>query len=393
MKTKQVRELATNRIKAGYPAIEELDFASRLRKEDKDGDLLRLIGHNEEFLGLGYLGKENRSVGWMLTDQEETIDQYFFQKLFMDAKAKRGSLYADEGTNAFRVFNGAGDGLGGLTIDYYNDYYVVSLYNQGIYRFLDAIQQALFDVFKEAKGIYEKKNVAGKPTQSRLIHGEEAPEPHLVRENGIRYATYLNDGWMTGIFLDQRHVRAAMMNQYAVGKRLLNLFSYTGAFSVAGAMGGATQTVNIDLANRSKELTAEQFEVNGLNPDDHEIRVIDTASYLDYAKKHALEFGVIVIDPPTFARSKAGTWRIEEDYPQVIADSLAVLETGGTLIASTNAWMLSADEFYNLILAGFKQAGVDGEVIETYGLPEDFPTNRQYIESQYLKVFVLRKLN
>ena len=133
MKTKQVRELATNRIKAGYPAIEELDFASRLSKEDKDGDLLRLIGHNEEFLGLGYLGKENRSVGWMLTDQEETIDQYFFQKLFMDAKAKRGSLYADEGTNAFRVFNGAGDGLGGLTIDYYNDYYVVSLYNQGIY--------------------------------------------------------------------------------------------------------------------------------------------------------------------------------------------------------------------------------------------------------------------
>ena len=158
-------------------------------------------------------------------------------------------------------------------------------------------------------------------------------------------------------------------------------------------MGGATQTVNIDLANRSKELTAEQFEVNGLNPDDHEIRVIDTASYLDYAKKYALEFGVIVIDPPTFARSKAGTWRIEEDYPQVIADSLAVLETGGTLIASTNAWMLSVDEFYDLILAGFKQAGVDGEVIETYGLPEDFPTNRQYIESQYLKVFVLRKLN
>ena len=88
MKTKQVRELATNRIKAGYPAIEELDFASRLSKEDKDGDLLRLTGHNEEFLGLGYLGKENRSVGWMLTDQEETIDQYFFQKLFMDAKAK-----------------------------------------------------------------------------------------------------------------------------------------------------------------------------------------------------------------------------------------------------------------------------------------------------------------
>lgn len=390
MKRERLKQLATNRIKKGYPALESGDF---LRPEAlEEGAFVELIGDNGSFVGIGYIGEENRTAGWVLTTQQETIDTAFFTRILTEAKHLRQALYVDTQTTAFRVFNGEGDGIGGITIDYYNGYYVLSLYNKGIYRFRNELLSAVFEAFDDAEGIYEKNNFPGNTAKSRLIHGTEAPTPHIVMENGIQYATYLNDGWMTGIFLDQRHVRAAIMNQYGIGKRVLNLFSYTGAFSVSAAMGGAIKTVNIDVANRSKELTAEQFEINGLNPDDHEIRVIDVASYLDYAKKHALTFDLIVIDPPTFARSKKGVWRVEDDYEQVIANSLAVLAEDGILIASTNAWMLSADSFYQMIQAGCDQAQHQVEVLETYGLPEDFPTNLHYPDSQYLKVVVLKNI-
>ena len=156
-------------------------------------------------------------------------------------------------------------------------------------------------------------------------------------------------------------------------------------------MGGALETVNVDVAKRSKKLTAEQFSLNGLDPNQHEIRVIDVDSYLDYAQKHQLTFDLIVIDPPTFARTDAGTWQVEEDYSRLIKDCLSILDRDGILIASTNAWQVSKDEFYKLIERGFDQAGCDGLVVEEYGLPQDYRVRDTYPQSHYLKVFALQK--
>lgn len=389
MKDVHLKRLAANRVRKGYPVLSELDFYDK--GSATEGDIIRLHDPQKKSIGIGYLGEENRNAGWVLTTKEEEINKAFFLERIATAKEYRQMFFKNEDTTAFRVFNGDGDGIGGLTIDYYDGFYVVSWYNLGIYQFRDMIMDCLRDVFVRAKGIYEKNNFPGAQTKSQHVWGEEAPEPLIVKENGINYATYLNDGWMTGIFFDQRNVRYDIMNRYGVGQTVLNLFSYTGAFSVAATMGGAVKTVNVDVAKRSKALITEQFEVNQLDPNQHEIRVIDVESYLDYAQKHQLKFGLIVIDPPTFAHTDNGTWSVEEDYSRIIANCLNVLEDDGTIIVSTNAWKLSSDDFYEIVEEGFNQAEEDGILVENYGLPEDYKTLDQHPESQYLKVFALKK--
>lgn len=384
-----LKKLGASRVKKGYPVLMEEDFYDK--NGAQEGDLIRLHDPKKKVIGVGYLGEENRHAGWVLALEDIEINKGFFLEKFSEAKNLRQALFESDDTTAFRVFNGDGDGIGGLTIDYYDGYLVVSWYNLGIYQYRQMILETIQDVFIRAKGIYEKNNFPKAQVKSQHIAGLEAPEPLIVKENGVSYATYLNDGWMTGIFFDQRDVRYDIMNRYGVGQNVLNLFSYTGAFSIAVTMGGAIKTVNVDVAKRSLDLTQEQFEVNGLDPNQHEIRVIDVASYLDYALKHQLKFGLIVIDPPTFAHTDKGTWNVEEDYEGVIAHCLDLLEDDGTIIVSTNAWKLSQDDFFDIIEAGFNQAGYDGIVVEEYGLPKDYPTRDTYPESSYLKVFALQK--
>jgi len=389
LKKAQIKRLATNRILKGYPVLEEYDFSDF--GDAKEGDLVRLVDPKQKFVAIGYLGNEKRNVGWVLTLEDKEITTNFISQLFTKARDKRNAYFTDDQTSAFRVFNSDGDGLGGLTIDYYEGYYVFTWYSKGIYEHRDMILEAFNKVFSGYKGVYEKSNYKDAGIKSQHILGKEAPEPLVVKENGISFATYLNEGNMTGLFLDQRNVRRQLMFEYGVGNTVLNLFSYTGAFSVAAAMGGAVKTVSVDVANRSKEKTREQFEINGLNPDNHEIRVIDVHSYLDYAKKHELTFDVVVVDPPTFARSKEGTFSVEEDYTGLVKDILTILKPGGILIASTNTWKLSRDDFYSLISDGFNESGFDGYLVEEFALPDDFSINPNHLESNYLKVFVIEK--
>ncbi|WP_080145433.1 class I SAM-dependent rRNA methyltransferase [Marinilactibacillus piezotolerans] len=391
MRTLQVKKLAASRLKKGYPALEEYDF--KTLDQTTEGELVRIVDQQNNFIGKGYLGKENRSVGWMLTlDKEEEIDSVFYDRHFRIARDIRSAFYADTSTTAFRVFNADGDGIGGITVDYYDGFYIFSWYNKGIYSYRDQIYQAFKVAIPDFKGIVEKVRFKNAQIESQHIDGEVPPEPLMIKENGIQYATYINEGWMTGIFLDQRNIRRKLMEEWGAGKTILNTFSYTGAFSVAAAMGGAVKTVNVDAANRSKAKTIEQFEVNGLNPDDHEIRVIDVFDYLDYAKKHDLKFDLIILDPPTFARTKKRTFSVEKDYVGLVREVLEILADDGILIASTNTWKLSRDDFYQMVNEAFDEENVDAYLMDEYGLPEDFKINENYVESNYLKVMVLEKL-
>ena len=162
------------------------------------------------------------------------------QKLHV-ALSRRESLFEDPNTTAFRVFNGEGDGIGGLTIDYFDGFYMVSWYSEGIYSLKHHVYGVL-DKLVEYKGIYEKKRFDTKGQyieDDDFVRGVEGDFPIIVKENGMNFAVDLNDGAMTGIFLDQRDVRKAIRDNYSKGKNVLNTFSYTGAFSVAAALGGA----------------------------------------------------------------------------------------------------------------------------------------------------------
>lgn len=390
MKVLRIKELATDRIKNGYPMLEELDFFDK--EELVEGDFVRLVDKHNKFVALGYIGNEKKTAGWVLSlDDSDRIDYAFFDRLFRMARERRSAFYADEKTTAFRFFNGDGDGIGGLTIDYYDGYYIFSWYSEGIYEHKDMILQAFKIAIPDFKGIYEKCNYPNAPHKSRFIEGDKAEEPIVILENGIRYNVYLDEGWMTGLFLDQRNIRNKIMEEWGLGRKVLNAFSYTGAFSVAAAMGGAVKTVNVDVANRSKERTKEQFEVNGLDSEQHEIRKMDIFDYLDYAQKHQLQFDLIILDPPTFARTKKRTFSVEKNYTELVKEAIQVLAPGGLIITSTNAKTVSRDEFFDSVNLAFEEMDVDAYLVEEFSLPEDFAVNEQNPNSNYLKVFVLER--
>ena len=340
------------------------------------------------FLGTAYLSQQNKGLGWFVSKDKVAFNQAFFETLFRQAKEKRRVYYQDDLTTAFRLFNQEGDGFGGLTVDLYGDYAVFSWYNSYVYQIRKVISEAFRQVFPEVLGAYEKIRFKGLDYEAAHVYGQEAPEFFTVLENGVLYQVFMNDGLMTGIFLDQHEVRGSLVDGLAMGKSLLNMFSYTAAFSVAAAMGGASQTTSVDLAKRSRELSQAHFQANGISTDDHRFIVMDVFEYFKYAKRKGLTYDVIVLDPPSFARNKKQTFSVAKDYHKLISQSLEILNPGGIIIASTNAANVSRQKFTEQIDKGF--AGRSYQILNKYGLPADFAYNKKDESSNYLKVISMK---
>ena len=346
--------------------------------------------HSQEgtFLGTAYLSQQNKGLGWFVSKDKVAFNQAFFETLFRQAKEKRKAYYQDDLTTAFRLFNQEGDGFGGLTVDLYGDYAVFSWYNSYVYQIRQTISEAFRQVFPEVLGTYEKIRFKGLDYESAHVYGQEAPDFFTVLENGALYQVFMNDGLMTGIFLDQHEVRGSLVDGLAMGKSLLNMFSYTAAFSVAATIGGASQTTSVDLAKRSRELSQAHFQANGISTDDHRFIVMDVFEYFKYAKRKALTYDVIVLDPPSFARNKKQTFSVAKDYHKLISQSLEILNPGGIIIASTNAANVSRQKFTEQIDKGF--AGRSYQILNKYGLPADFAYNKKDESSNYLKVISMK---
>jgi 23S rRNA (cytosine1962-C5)-methyltransferase len=389
----KVKSTYVKNLKSGYPLVTE-DAVLNLEAVRAEGTIIELVDEHNKFLAKGYYGKQNKGRGWVLShNQQEVINQAFFEKKLKMALANREVFFSDSDTTAFRVFNGEGDGIGGLTIDYYDGYYVINWYSEGIYHFKESVIQSLTNLVN-FKGLYEKKRFAIKGTyieDDDFIAGEQPTFPLIVKENGMNFAIYLNDGAMVGVFLDQRDVRKTIRDQFAKGKRVLNTFSYTGAFSVAAALGGAAKTTSVDLANRSKSKTIEQFSVNSIDYESHEIIVEDVFNYFKYAVRKKLTFEMVILDPPSFARSKKHTFSAGKDYPDLLAQAIQITEKNGIIVASSNCSTFSMKRFKSFIEKAFRETGEDYKILEEFGLPKDFKTIKEFEEGNYLKVVIIEK--
>ncbi|WP_026691705.1 class I SAM-dependent rRNA methyltransferase [Alteribacter aurantiacus] len=391
--TLKIRQKFAHKFKQGQPLIfkEAIANLDRLKEE---GTIVSLEDEKGVFLGRGYYGRQNKGYGWMLTQKEtEQIDQRFFEGKFAKAWSKRKAFFNNPDTTAFRLVNGEGDGLGGLTIDYFDGFLLLNWYSEGIYSFKDDVIAALEETVS-FKGIYEKKRfkTGGKYIEDDdFVSGERGEFPLIVKENGIQFAVYLNEGAMVGVFMDQRDVRRTIRDDYSKGKTVLNTFSYTGAFSVAAALGGATETTSVDLANRSYEKTVEQFAINGIDYEAQNIVVQDVFDYFNYAVKKGLSFDTVILDPPSFARSKKKTFSAEKDYKDLLKQSIAITEKGGVIVASTNAAKVHMKKFKGFIDQAFKETGHKYTLLEEFTLPKDFAVDPTFPEGNYLKVLFVRK--
>ena len=387
MKEIILKTKAAKLVKKGSPLLNQEDLARPL--DAKEGECVRVCDEKKEFLAMAYVGFQHKGIGWAYSKKDgETLTPQFIRGIFQKAAQKRSSLMMDDSTTSFRLFNGEGDGLGGITIDWYDGFVVVSWYSAGIYQWKELIIEQLQEAIPSIQGIYEKIRYASKEKlpESQFVKGVQASEPLIVQEEGVRYATYLDEGLMTGIFLDQREVRTLLRDDYSAGKTILNLFSYTGAFSVAAAMGGAVQTTSVDVANRSLEKTREQFEVNGIDASEQKIYVMDVFGYIKYAAKKSLTFDTIVLDPPSFARTKKRTFSVAKDYAGLVEQLVPLTAKKGNLILSTNAANVSEKQFLEMIHKGLRSSGRSYRLAHQKKLPLDFPVAPHTPLSDYLKV-------
>ncbi|HGR8624196.1 TPA: class I SAM-dependent rRNA methyltransferase [Streptococcus pneumoniae] len=380
----RVSKRVEKKLAKGLVLLEASDLENVNLKDQE----VEVQGQEGNFLGTAYLSQQNKGLGWFVSKDKVTFNQAFFETLFRKAKEKRSAYYQDDLTTTYRLFNQEGDGFGGLTVDLYGNYAVFSWYNSYVYQIRQTISEAFRQVFPEVLGAYEKIRFKGLDYESAHVYGQEAPDFFTVLENGVLYQVFMNDGLMTGIFLDQHEVRGSLVDGLTMGKSLLNMFSYTAAFSVAAAMGGASQTTSVDLAKRSRELSQAHFQANGLSTDEHRFIVMDVFEYFKYAKRKDLTYDVIVLDPPSFARNKKQTFSVAKDYHKLISQSLEILNPGGIIIASTNAANVSRQKFTEQIDKGF--AGRSYQILNKYGLPADFAYNKKDESSNYLKVISMK---
>lgn len=372
------------KLTAGVQLLDEKDFPN-LEQEDQ---LVQLVTKANRPLGMAYISKQNKGIGWYLGSTVTQLSKAYFIDLFTVAKSKRQQFAQSDLTNAYRLFNQEGDNFGGLTIDLYKDFAVFSWYNAFVYQEKEMIIEAFQEIFPEVRGAYEKNRFKGSLPESAHLYGEQAEDSFSILENGVAYQVFLNDGLMTGIFLDQHDVRKALVDGLALGKSLLNMFSCTAAFSVAAAMGGAIETTSVDLAKRSRELSVAHFEQNHLDLSTHHFVVMDVFDYFKYAKRKNLTFDVIVIDPPSFARNKKQTFSVSKDYHKLITEALDILSPEGTIIASTNAANMTVNQFKKQIIKGFGNRRPESMCLQQ--LPSDFTINKADERSNYLKVFTIK---
>lgn len=389
MQRVQITGNSQRKVKDGYPLLVADDLKDPAMKLT-DGSFVALMA-SSQFMGYALIAKHRRQLGWLLSrDESDTPTMDYFRKLFKQALVRRTTSLDPKLPQ--RVFNADGDGLGSVTIDRYQDYYVFTWYAQGVYQ----QREMLYAAFEAAtdhqfKGIYEKLrfNVEEANLKSRLVTGEAAPDPLLVTEGEVTYPLHLADDLTTGLLLDMRPIRQWLAGAELPGKTVLNLFSQENGVTAAAAVAGAAKTISIESTKKAASATADQLAVNNIDPSKHEIRAIEANSYLDYATKHRLSYDVVVVTAPTFARIKKQKFQVATDLTALLANTLPVVRRNGQLVVATTANNFSMKKFKEAVSAAFAGSDRHFTVSETFRLPADFVTRKAYVASDYLKVLVL----
>jgi 23S rRNA (cytosine1962-C5)-methyltransferase len=381
------------RVRAGHPWVYREILGGRPLRE-KSGDVVELLDPAGEFVGRGiYEEDASIAVRVMTRRPAEQVTPDLFARRVREAVAFRQRLGIG-GDLAHRVINAESDGVPAVTVDRYGDYLVTHFFSAATipYReaLLDALEQSL-----RPKAIYEQrrlKSLAGEaPRGAELVRGSPAPVELEAGDGPLRFWVDVTAPLSTGLFLDLREGRKAV-GQWASGRRVLNLFSYTGAISVWAQHGGAVSVTAVDVAAKAHARARRNFSLNGFDPEKPEHIVGDAFKVLAKFAERKRRFDLIVLDPPAFGTSGRGqVFAAAQDYRDLVAASLAVLDPGGILVAASSTHKISPEDFDRMLAEGAAKAQSQLRIIERRGLPADFCTGAGFPEGSYLKVAVAVK--
>jgi len=381
----------------GHPWIIADSFTKRWPK-GQVGQVVELQDVQGRFLATALLDPQDRIVARVLARNRILLERAWLMSRLEAARHIRHD-YADLGnSSAYRLVNAEGDGLPGLTVDRYGEYLMVQLYCAGWRPHLKLLTGLLQELFRPL-GIYEKTRprktreleaTSDSKSYGRLLTGKPAPQRLEVQENGLIFLVSLEQGLNTGLFLDQRRNRRDLMCR-VVGKRVLNLFAYTGAFSVAAAAAGASQVTSVDASPGYTEWARANFGANHINPNRHEFIVGDCLAALGELAQARKVYDIILMDPPSFSTTAKSRFTTRGSTSDLVAASLPLLSDNGLLITSSNHQKVDVAEYIKELRRGSLQVGCELRVISLFGQPEDFPYPVTFPEGRYLKYAVCVK--
>ena len=375
---------AVEPVRRGHPWIyrEQLD-AHRV----KDGDEVR-IAVKGEVLGRGLASSSGPIAVRVWTHGDAPIDGALIRGRLEHAIALRARTF-DERTDCYRVVHGEGDRMPGLVVDRYGDACVVAIDDAAVRArfepdFLPAIAEAVRAIGVRAvllrSGRGEQKSVT-------LASGEAVAMRKTVREHGVPFVVDLEKGQKTGAFLDQRDNRRRV-GELARGKRVLNLFSYAGGFSLHAALGGATKVTSVDVAAQGHATAQESFKLAGVSPSAHEFVTQDCFAFLEQAGRARRTWDLIVSDPPSFAPNEKSVPSALAAYRSLHRACVAVLEPGGIFCAASCSSHVDAERFASTL--DDASLGTDTlRLLALHGAPCDHPMLPAFPEGRYLKFAVL----
>lgn len=392
-----VGEQTARMLELGHPWV-LADRHTRQWPAGRSGELLELCDGAGRLLATALYDPGERVVARVLGPGRVQLDAAWVEQRLEAALQLRRDHVVLEESDAYRLLNGEGDHLPGLTVDRYGEYLMIQLFSAAWAPHLPLVVQVLQKLLAPA-GIYEKLRpqqtrelaAAGSSRRySQLLAGSRAPARLPVRENGLNFLVELEEGLNTGLFLDQRENRRDFMARVA-GRRVLNLFAYTGAFSVAAAAAGAKRVTSVDASESYLDWARANFGANRLNPKRHEFIAGDCFAVLDRLAAEGCSFDVILMDPPSFSTTSKSTFTTRGGTAALVARALGLLPTGGLLITSSNHQKVDIADYLKELRRGSLEAGCPLRVIGLHGQPGDFPYPVTFPEGRYLKYLLAVK--
>ncbi|MCM1066000.1 MAG: class I SAM-dependent rRNA methyltransferase [Muribaculaceae bacterium] len=356
-----------------------------------EGDLVAVAAADGRIVGLGHFQIGSIAVRMLTFDASESIDAAFYRSRLMQAAAMRRALgLPSEATDAYRLVHGEGDFLPGLVVDIYGATAVVQAHSPGMHFARKTIAEALVAIDElGVKSVYYKSETT-LPYKAHL----DATNGYLIgdfisdtaRENGLSFRIDWLRGQKTGFFVDQRDNRS-LVGRYSHGRSVLNMFCYTGGFSVYALEGGAREVVSVDSSAKAITLTDANVELNFPGDSRHSSRAEDAFRYLDNMEsgRHDL----IILDPPAFAKHRSALRNALQGYRRLNAKAFEKIAPGGILFTFSCSQAVNKDQFRLAVFSAAAQSRRRVRILHQLTQPADHPVNIYHPEGEYLKGLVL----
>jgi len=353
-----------------------------------DGEVYSIDG---QFLGIGHLNPRSQIILRLLTQKKEELKIDFFRERLSRAAFLR-KIWLKGKTNAYRMVNGEGDFLPGLIVDCYGKIFVLQCLTAGMERLKGLLTDLLVNDFLP-QSIYERSDAAtrkeeGLSEATGLLYGNEVPDRIEIEEYGCRFRVNVKRGQKTGFYLDQRENRFAL-KELSHGKKILDCFSYTGAFSVYAGLGGAKEVTLIDSSEEALDMAEEQFDINHLPKLPRRLIHGDAFKVMRGLDD---ECDIVILDPPPFAKKKGHLPRASRGYKDLNLQAFRLLKQGGLLFTFSCSHHMSWDLFQKIVFAAAVDAGKRVQLLGRRGHPVDHPINLYHPEGEYLKGLICRVL-